>query len=138
MSNQIQTNPTETAAPTVAKAQRLGTQTGSLVNHIMSGSAMPAPEVGMGATILSWSDRHAATITAIDKKGKRIAVVEDVATRTDDNGMSDAQSYSYAPGTGNPAFFTLRKNGAWVREGDSIKGQRILIGTRDSHHDFSF
>lgn len=126
------------ALATIAAPQRLGTQTGSLINHVMSGSAMLAPEIGMGATILSWSDRRAATITVIDKNGKRIGVVEDVATRTDNNGMSDSQEYAYSPGTGNPRFFTLRKNGAWVAEGDSIKGQRILIGTRDHHHDFSF
>lgn len=123
---------------TIAQPAKLGTQTGSLINHIMSGSAMPTPEVGMGATILSWSDRHAATITEVSKSGKRIGVVEDIATRTDNNGMSDSQSYDYSPGNGGPRYFTLRKNGAWVAEGESMKGQRILIGTRDSHFDYSF
>mgnify|MGYP001576962564 CR=1 FL=1 len=45
----------------MSKALRAGTQTGSLINHLMSGSKGAEPEVGMGATILGWSDRHPAT-----------------------------------------------------------------------------
>jgi hypothetical protein len=33
--------------------QKLGTQTGSLVNHLYSGTAAPVPVVGMGATVLA-------------------------------------------------------------------------------------
>lgn len=127
------------SAATVAKAHRLGTETGSLVNHLISGSAMPAPAVGMGATILSWSDRRAATVTQVSKFGKRIAVVDDIATRVDKNGMSEVQEYVYTPGNSGPSYFTLRKNGAWVREGESMKGgQRIALGYRNTFHDFSF
>ena len=43
----------------------LGTETGSVMNHLMSRMVRgePAPRVGMGATLLSWTDRHAATVT---------------------------------------------------------------------------
>lgn len=99
---------------------------------------MPAPQVGMGATVLLWTDRHAATIVSVEKNGKRIGIVEDEATRIDKNGMSESQEYSYAPGKGGVQYFTLRKNGAYVREGDSIKGTRIAIGARRHYHDFSF
>jgi hypothetical protein len=115
-----------------------GTQTGSLMNHIFSGCNMPAPEIGMGATILHWTDRTACTITAISKSGKRVEVVEDNAIRTDDNGMSDSQSYRYEPGTGSARAFTLRKNGAWVAEGQSMKGTRLAIGARRHYYDYSF
>lgn len=123
----------------IMKAMRLGTQTGSLINHLYSGSADKPPQVGDGATLLMWTDRHAGTIVEVSPNGKRVGWIQDVATRTDKNGMSDSQEYSYAPGTGTPTYFTLRKNGAWVREGESMKGgNRIAIGTRNEHHDFSF
>ena len=117
---------------------KAGTETGSLMNHIISGCRMSAPETGMGATILGWTDRRACTITEVSKSGKRVGIVEDIATRVDENGMSDSQEYSFERGTGSPTFFTLRKNGAWVRQGESIRGQRLAIGKRDHYYDFSF
>jgi hypothetical protein len=123
---------------TTATQLKTGTETGSLMNHIISGCRMSAPETGMGATILGWTDRRACTITQVSKSGKRVGIVEDIATRVDENGMSDSQEYSFERGTGSPTFFTLRKNGAWVRQGESIRGQRLAIGTRDHYYDFSF
>lgn len=78
---------------------KLGTQTGSLVNHIYGSSANPVPEVGMGCTVLGWTDRHAATIVEV-KSPTKIAVVGDIAERTDSNGMSENQEYRYSPGAG--------------------------------------
>ena len=92
------------------KTLSLGSETGSLINHVISGTTNLAPAVGMGVTILGWSDRHAATIVEVSPDGKRVGIVRDVATRTDSNGMSESQSYSFTPGTGNPSFYTLRKN----------------------------
>ena len=56
---------------------KLGTQTGSLTNHIYSRAVIgqPNPEIGMGATVLCWTDRHAATITAILNSSATIIVV---------------------------------------------------------------
>lgn len=123
---------------TIAPRQIAGTETGSLMNHLFSGARMAAPEVGMGATILMWTDRHAATIREVSKSGKRVGIVRDVATRIDKDGMSDAQEYAFTPGGGGIIYYTLRKNGAWVRQGDSIKGERLAIGARSEFHDFSF
>lgn len=117
-----------------------GQQTGSLINHLMSGAAADEPQVGMGATILKWTDRAAGTIIAVDAKG--FTVQADTATRTDNYGMSDSQSYAYAP---NPQGQTYRiervargkAKGAW-REGGRKDGYGVLIGHRDQHHDYSF
>jgi hypothetical protein len=122
---------------------KLGTQTGSLINHVTSAYADAAPTVSAGATILHWTDRTACTIVAVrlTKKGapKEVDVRRDVATRTDANGMSDCQSYSYAPDPkGHIETFSLRKNGAWVRLGESLKGTRLKIGARNHFYDFSF
>ena len=63
----------------------IGTQTNSLVNHLYSRMTVgaPAPVVGMAATTLSWTDRHAATVTKVTAFGgvklwsHEIEVVED-------------------------------------------------------------
>ena len=108
---------------------------GSLVNRLMENAGPPIPEVGMGGTILMYSDRHAVTVVEI-LSPKRILVQQDIATRTDKNGMSECQDYTY---TSNPNAtkreFSLRKDGRWKE----AKGQTILmLGKRESYHDFSF
>lgn len=122
---------------TNASPLRLGTQTGSVFNALISGSSMPKPTVGMGATILMWTDRRAATIVEVSPSGKRVGVVEDIATPKFE-GMTDAQEYEYSPGTGKPTYFTLRRNGAFVRQGDTQRGTRLAIGERKQYFDFSF
>lgn len=123
---------------------RLG-QGGSLNNRLDETRVKGAPEpvVGMGATILMYTDRHAGTITEVrtNKKGKAtgIAVVEDKATRTDTNGMSESQTYSYERGEGAPEWYTRRVTGQWVKEGESLRnGQVVAIGYRNAYHDYSF
>lgn len=115
-------------------------QTGSLMNLLMSGpKGQPVPEVGMGATILGWTDRHACTIVEVSASKRSVKIQRDIATRTDDNGMSDSQSYSYEPDTeARVQEFTLRKNGAYVEKGASIRESRLRLGERDEYYDFSF
>lgn len=105
----------------------------------MANSSHPTPVVGMGCTLLYYTDRKAATIVEVVNE-RKIAIQEDIATRIDSNGMSESQAYTYSP---NPEaakeIYTLRKNGRWVRVGDSAKnGQAIGIGYRKSYHDYSF
>ena len=113
--------------------------TNSLVNNIYANSRYPKPEVGMGATELLWTDRHACTITSIIND-KTIEVQRDKAIRTDSNGMSESQEYRYEP---NPdakkTIVTLRKNGRWVKKGDKMhNGTSFAIGARNEHYDYSF
>ena len=114
--------------------------TNSLVNLLMSGPAATVPTVGMGATELCWTDRHAGTIVEVSKSGKTLYWVQDNAKRIDTNGMSESQEYEYAPNpTGHRQKFTLRANGRWVRAGEPAKnGTKLAIGRRESYHDFSF
>jgi hypothetical protein len=60
---------------------------GSLVNLVLDGSKPHEPEVGMGATILYWSDRSASTIMKVSDDKKHIWISQDKATRVDKNGM---------------------------------------------------
>lgn len=108
---------------------------GSLTNRLMENVKPPVPEVGMGATIVMYSDRHAATVVEVVGP-KKIIVQEDTSTRTDKNGMSENQDYNYSPNPAAPRrTFTLRKDGRWH---ESKAGTIIRLGERDSYHDFGF
>ncbi len=92
---------------------KLGTETGSLINHIMArGSVMP--EIGMGATICGWSDRYPATIVS--------------------NGMSEQQEYEYTRNTNSPVtVFRVSRGGL-----RSKSGNYLCVGRRERYYDFSF
>ena|SRR5688572_14611740 len=105
---------------------------GSLDNAL-AGSSQAVPAVGMGVTILSWTDRDAGTITWVSASGKSFRFREDKATRSDSNGMSESQSYAYEPDPNAPER-TARK----TKKGWRDKGQKVVIGYRDAYHDYSF
>jgi hypothetical protein len=118
---------------------------GSMMNSLMSGSRTPEPEVGMGATILMWSDRKPATITEVlrYKTGPNKGQIKGVkarpcrAIRTDSNGMSDAQSYEYEEMPDWPeSEWTLRQDGSFRKKGD--KYTTLAIGFRSAYYDYSF
>jgi len=116
-----------------------------MINQILARrvNGAPTPEVGMGATVLMWSDRHACTIVGVThfKTGPRagtvktVTVQRDIARRTDGRGMSDAQTYEYeADPNGSIGTFTFRaKTGAFERGGFVL-----AIGYRNEHYDYSF
>lgn len=92
--------------------------------------------IGMGATICHWSDRSPATVIHVTSSGKTITLQEDKATRTDNNGMSDDQSYEYERDTqGNIYKATLRKDGKYKLVGSK---EVVALGVRRKFYDFSF
>lgn len=109
---------------------------GSINNRLMEqDAAPPVPEVGMGATELCYSDRHAYTVIEV-RSPTTIVVQRDKATRVDSNGCSDAQAYTYELETnGAQVVVTRRRNGQWKSKGG---GAVFAIGYRDEHYDFSF
>lgn len=112
---------------------------GSAMNQIHANSTNPEPAVGMGATVLHWSDRDAGTIIEVAKNGKTIVVQLDHTARTDTNGMSDCQDYEYERDeNGRKYTFTLRRNGRWVRKGEDMHGVACGIGYRKHYYDYSF
>jgi hypothetical protein len=127
-------------------ALSLGTPAGSVVNHIMSRQTegQPEPEIGMGATLLGWTDRYAATIVKVE--GDVITVQEDLAQRTDGNGVSESQTYSYEPDPNGMIHRYRFRNGAWEavqrneRTGrwDRRDGYGLMLGVRRHYYDFSY
>jgi hypothetical protein len=124
-------------------SNKLGRDTNSVVNWMYGNSKSPEPEVGMGATMLMWTDRHAMTIHKVDLTGavKKIWVSADKATRIDKNGMSESQNYDYTnENQNNPERWilcTLRKDGRW-HIGNSLKGTCVAVGFRREYYDYSF
>jgi len=118
---------------------KLGTETGSLVNHLRSNHKPSIPEVGMGATLLLYSDRDPYTIRKVE--GKKLWASRDSYTRTDTNGMSESQEYDYSNDNQNDesywTLFTLRKDGKWHR-GTTLDGMVLRIGNREKYYDFTF
>jgi hypothetical protein len=113
---------------------KLGTETASMTNYLMSGTkGEPTPVVGMGATILMWTDRHAATIVKVTPT--QVHVQRDKATRIDANGMSEMQEHVFeADPTADVEIFRKTKRG-WRKAGG---GHGLRIGDRDEYHDYSF
>jgi hypothetical protein len=116
---------------------------GSFQNLVAGSNPALVPAVGMGATMIMWTDREPFTIIEVRNNSKGVAVElvlqADTYTRTDKNGMSESQNYEFTPNPqGHTEIVTRRKNGQWVRKGESIKGTKFTIGYRDRYHDYSF
>lgn len=94
------------------------------------------PTIGMGATIYGYSDRHPATVIQISHGGRRLVLREDKATRTDNNGMSEIQSYTYEPDPEGQIYHaTLRKQGEYRLVGST---RLVALGERNKYYDYSF
>lgn len=105
---------------------------GSLINSIIGSGTGVDIKVGDGATILCYSDRHAATIVKVT--AKQIHVQQDKATRIDKNGLSEIQEYSYERDeTASVQIFRLTKRGWRNSNGDGLR-----IGERLEYYDPSF
>lgn len=124
--------------------------TNNLISNILvSGTKNIKPEIGMGVTLAHWTDRDAGTIIAIhEHNGKTyLTVQEDNAVRTDDNGMSEDQTYEYSANP-NGATYTYRqsKKGGWegtrfnpdTKRWSKWDNPGLILGGRRKFYDFSF
>lgn len=131
---------------------KIGTETNSLVNNLLSRAVIgqPEPFEGMGATLLGWTDRYPATVVQVckNKSGDvvEIGVQEDLATRIDKNGISECQDYEFAPNPNGRCYrFKKDRKGMWREIGMGEKGRMVFtggrglrIGEREKYYDFSF
>lgn len=113
---------------------------GNLMNRVAETVKPQAPTVGMGATIIYYSDRAAATIIEVNAAGSQIKIQRDKAIRTDGNKMSDSQSYRYeADPNGEIRTATLRKNGTFVMQKEQMRnGTIVRVGERSEYYDYGF
>ena len=137
--------------PTMESIMKLGTQTGSIVNHLHSRAVIgqPEPAVGMGATMLLWSDRCACTIINVQQvRGKTIVTVQtDRATVTAGSSHDGSAEYSYARNPqGSEHHFRRKNDGRWQQvvinrqtgRWGKASGRGLRIGERDEYRDPSF
>ena len=129
---------------------KLGTQTGSLVNHLIAGAGtLSEIKAGTPATILSWSDRSPATVFRVFKVGSStiVEVRDDQYKRIDNNGISESQVYEYKTDVnGSRSYWKIDKNGNVSRtykneetgRWGKIKSGAIAFGSREKYHDFTF
>lgn len=104
-------------------------------NHVTLSESFAKPEVGMGATVLSYTDRHAYTIVEVSKSGKTIKIQEDTATRKDANGMSESQDYEFSRNPKGAIYSARFGKKGWKLMGMTSK---VLVGVRDFYYDYSF
>jgi hypothetical protein len=123
---------------------KLGTQTGSFFNHLMSNDITP-PVVGKGATILLWSDRHAYFVDSVSSDGKEVTITRANPIREDQNGMCDVQEYRYERNTDAQLEVIKFTYGKWRRvytNGWTGKKEtqpiNIIFGTMREYYDYSF
>lgn len=130
---------------------KLGSQTGSVINHLHSRAVIgqPAPKAGMGCTILKWTDRDAATIFRVFQVGKAtiIETRDDHARVIAGSGHDGSAEYEHKIDVkGYARHFRRRDSGMWeeVRKNEAI-GRWVIsgrtglrIGARDTYRDPSF
>ena len=121
---------------------------GNLINRVMENYRFPTPEVGSAATLTLWSDRHAATVIAVeDVKGKTYVTVQrDNAKMISGSPMDGSADYEYSPNPrgakhtyrledGVPKYVIKNEmTGRW----NLASGNGIIFGTRDEYYDPSF
>lgn len=131
---------------------KLGTETGSLVNHLYSRGTIgqPVAVVGMGATELMWTDRDACTIVEVvmDKgEVKRIATTSDDSKVVSGSGHDGSAAYDHtSKPDGYRTYWRMSKAGKWEsivpndvgRWVKSGNGKGLRIGSREKYSDPSF
>lgn len=128
---------------------KLGSETGSLVNHLMSTSSNDEPNIGTPATILSWSDRAAATVTDVFVKNGRtiVEVTYDLSTVVRGSLADGSAEYRYERDpSGSVRYFRRERTGAWFHVRENVNTGRwvmsgrsgILFGHRETYYDPSF
>ena len=128
---------------------QLGKTTGSLVNALYALESVKVPNIGDGATILSWTDRDPATVIDVEEKGQYVYVTtqDDDYRRVDNNGISEQQSYLFVPDPkGAIRHWRINRRGEIDRVVINSETGRwnkwgsggIYFGRRAKFHDFSF
>jgi len=127
-------NPTQTPTPTV---QSPPADPGAFLAKPKEPD--PVPVIGMGVTQNYISNREPWTVVEIIDP-HTIVVQHDKATRTDNNGQSEDQTYDIQPDpNGEKVMLTWRENGTWHTKGNSRKeGCGWRVGKRRKYYDFGF
>lgn len=134
----------------------LSKPTNSLQSNIMHCAVNGAPEpvVGMGVTILYWTDRHVGTIVKVVSKGSPLVV--DEIHFTEDTTVADKskgdlpmghQDWVHTPNPNGPVMVGKRgRDGKWYIARKTATGRLsvtkdctpLAVGFKNYNHDWSF
>ena len=107
-----------------------------LLNVVRVKQEFVEAKVGDGATIVMWTDRHAATVIAVSKSGKSAVIQEDKAIRLGKMEMSESQQYTFEKNPNGAVHKIQLTNKGWRIGGQ--RGTKVLIGVRDEYYDYNF
>lgn len=105
---------------------------GSINNRLEEGRPSLTPEVGMGGTVMMWSDRNPVTVSRIISR-TRIAVTPDRVTEWDGE---YGKAFETVPGA-EERIVRLCSDGKWKFEKDAARTV-VVLGTRQAYYDRSF
>jgi len=119
---------------------KLGTETGSLINYVMSSEVSPEVNVGDPATLLCWTDREPMTVVEVFNHG----MYKYFVTQRDDWEIVDGKyKFSRDPNgakhiwriTKDQGYRQVRKNerGRFV-----LMGGGVVVGRREKYYDPHF
>lgn len=114
-------------------------KTGSLINEIYSlGTYRDVPiYVGMDATEVMYTDRHAGEIVWVSKNRRRVKWRPFKATQLH-SGPTESQDWTFASQPEASSYlYSRRANGSWQRVGQK-GGNYLALGIRDHYYDYSF
>jgi hypothetical protein len=104
---------------TFQQTSQAGKTTGSLINWMM-GNNKTLPVAGKGATVLSWTDRHAYQVMSVSADFKTVILQACISERTDKNGFyTESQKYDYSKLSGVDKKLVWKWN-KWRWESDVI------------------
>lgn len=110
-------------------------KTGSFINEIMYHTINNVkPYVGMGATEILWSDRHAYEIVEVVDAKHLIARRMKVKNI---GGFGDNEWEITSDVGGGTVRLTLYKDG-WYMQNGRYKGSKFSLGMMDEYYDYSF
>lgn len=107
-----------------------------MTNTDETSEPITVPTVDMPCTVCWLTDRKAATVIAVSPTGIKVTVREDKSTRTDKNGMSDSQTYSYERDPDGVVHVFHRQGNGTYRSAN--QGKRLALGVRRTYHDYGF
>ena len=84
-----------------------------MINEILA-KCSKHPQIGMGATILSYSDRNPATVIGYDMVKNIVTVRLDDYKRIDNNDCSESQEYEYYQNDKNPTYSFRWSDKGWT------------------------
>jgi len=91
------------------------------------------PSVGDACTVCYIADRHAATVIAVSPSGSKVTVQEDKATRTDGNGVSQTQIYTYERDPKGKVHVFYRRAHGYAQDGIALR-----LGEREEFYSYEY